>query len=146
MVKIYSTLSRKEEILKPRKGKKINFFVCGITVYDFSHLGHARTYIAFDMIAKYLRQKGYDVFYLQNVTDIDDKIIQRAKELGEDPKKLARRFEKEYRADMKALGVSAVNTYARATDHIAEIIDQIRRLLKKGYAYEIEGDGIYFDI
>ena len=149
MVKIYSTLSRKKEILKPldkARGKKLRLFVCGVTVYDFSHLGHARTYIAFDMIAKYLRQKGYDIFYLQNVTDIDDKIIQRANELGEDPKKLARRFEKEYRADMKALGVSAVNTYARATDHIAEIINQVRRLLKKGYAYEIKGDGIYFDI
>ena len=149
MVKIYSTLSRKKEILKPldkARGKKLRLFVCGVTVYDFSHLGHARTYIAFDMIAKYLRQKGYDIFYLQNVTDTDDKIIQRANELGEDPKKLARRFEKEYRADMKALGVSAVDAYARATDHIAEIIDQVRRLLKKGYAYEIEGDGIYFDI
>ncbi len=146
MVSIYSTLSRKKEVFKPRKSKKVNFFVCGVTTYDFSHVGHARTYIAFDMIAKYLRQRGYDVCYLQNVTDVDDKIIKRAQEVGESSKKLARRFEKEYLADMRALGVNAPNAYARATDYIPEIISQAQRLLKKGYAYEIEGDGIYFDI
>ncbi|MEK7542463.1 MAG: cysteine--tRNA ligase [Patescibacteria group bacterium] len=146
MLKIYSTLSRKKEILKSRKSKKINLFVCGVTTYDFSHLGHARTYIVFDMIAKYLRQRRYDVFYLQNVTDVDDKIIKRAREQGEDSGKLARRFEKEYLADMKTLGVNAVSKYARATDYIPEIMNQVQHLLGKGYAYEIEGDGIYFDI
>ena len=145
-MKIFNTLSRKKEILKPMVHKKLKLFVCGITAYDFSHIGHARTYIAFDMAAKYLRQKGYNVFYLQNVTDIEDKIIKRAQELNEDSKGLARRFEKEYMADMKALGVTAPTKYARATDHIAEIIDQVKRLLKKGYAYEIPDDGIYFDI
>ena len=145
-MRIYNTLSRKKEILKPMAHKKLKLFVCGPTVYDFSHIGHARTYIAFDMAAKYLRQKGYDVFYLQNVTDVDDKIIKRAQELNEDSKGLARRFEKEYLADMKALLVTSVTKYARATDHIPEIIDQVKRLLKKGYAYEIPNDGIYFDI
>ena len=149
MLKVYNTLSRKKEVLKPfdsAQGKKLTLFVCGVTAYDLSHIGHARTYIAFDMIVKYLRQKGLDVFYLQNVTDVDDKIIQRAKELGGNPRALARKFEKEYRADMKKLGVNAVTQYARATDYIPEIISQVERLLKKGYAYEIEGDGIYFDI
>ena len=88
MLKLYNTLSRKKEKFKPIKDKKVNLFVCGPTVYDFSHIGHARTYIVFDMIVKYLRQKGYDVFYLQNITDIDDKIINRAKK-KDFPEKLA---------------------------------------------------------
>ena len=145
MLRIYNTLSRKKETLKPRRGKKINIFVCGPTVYDLSHIGHARTYAAFDTLVKYLRQKEYDVFYLQNITDIDDKIINRAKEKGITPKKLARNFEKEYLKDMKSLSINSVSKYARATDYIQEIISQVKRLLKKGYAYQIK-DGIYYDI
>jgi cysteinyl-tRNA synthetase len=146
MIQTYSTLSRKKQELKLKTGKKLRVFVCGITTYDFSHIGHARTYIAFDMAVKYLRQKGYNVFYLQNVTDIDDKVIKRANEQNEDVIKLSRRFEKEYMADMKSLGVNAVSQYARATSCIKEIISQVERLLKKGFAYEIAGDGMYFDI
>lgn len=145
-MRIYNTLSRKKELLRPRSGKTFNIFVCGPTVYDFSHIGHARTYIAFDMIVKYLRYAGFDVWYLQNVTDVEDKIIQRAHELGQDPGILARRFEREYLKDAKSLGITSVTKYARATDHIPEIIEQVKRLLKKGYAYEIPDDGIYFDI
>jgi len=145
MLKVYNTLSRKKEIFKPRNGKKVNLFVCGPTVYDFSHLGHARTYIAFDVIVKYLRQNGYEVFYLQNITDIDDKIINRAKENNATPEKLARRFEKEYLDDIKSLKINGVTKYARATDHIKEIIGQVSRLNEKGCAYKIE-DGIYYDI
>jgi len=144
-LKIYNTLTRKKEIFKPRKGKKVNMFVCGPTVYDYAHIGHARTYIAFDVIVKYLRKKGYDVFYLQNITDVDDKIINRAKEEGISWKELARRFEREYKKDAKSLGVDSVSKYARATEHIKEIISQVERLLKKGFAYQIE-DGIYYDI
>ena len=153
-LKLYNTLSRKKEIFKPRKEKQVNLFVCGPTVYDFSHLGHARTYIAFDVIVKYLRQNGYDVFYLQNITDIDDKIINRAKELarkGEEDKSsfsaiaVARLFEKEYLDDVKSLKINGVTKYARATDHIEEIISQVSRLIEKGCAYRIE-DGIYYDI
>jgi len=163
MLKIYNTLSRKKEIFKPKKARKVNLFVCGPTVYDFSHIGHARTYIVFDMIAKYLRQKGYDVFYLQNITDVDDKIIKRAKEKKISPQKLAEDSEKEYLKDMKSLKIDSVTKYARATEHIKEIISQVKRLLKKGFAYQIpelpkegkgedEGnlhrlkDGIYYDI
>lgn len=145
MLKIYNTLSRKKEIFKPRKGKTINFFVCGITPYNFSHIGHARTYLVFDLIIKYLREKGFDVFYLQNITDIDDKIIKRAREKKISPQKLARGFEKEYLKDMKSLKVDSVTRYARATTHIKEIISQVKRLLKKGYAYKLK-DGIYYDI
>jgi len=144
-LKLYNTLSRKKEIFKPLKAKKVNLFVCGPTVYDFSHLGHARTYIVFDMIAKYLKEKGYNVFYLQNITDIDDKIIKRAKENKISPQKLASDFEKEYMTDINSLKIDSVTKYARATEHIKEIISQVERLLKKGYAYKIE-DGIYYDI
>ena len=145
MLKLYNTLSREKEIFKPRQGKKIKLFVCGPTVYDSAHLGHARTYIAFDMIAKYLRGGGYDVFYLQNITDIDDKIIKRAAERNIAPQKLARDFEKDYRNDMKALKVDGVTKYARATNYVKEILSQTKRLLSKGYAYQIK-DGIYYDI
>ena len=123
----------------------MNIFVCGPTVYDYSHIGHARTYLVFDMFAKYLKGQGFDVFYLQNITDIDDKIIKRAKEKKTTPQKLARHFEKEYLKDMKALKIDGVTKYARATDYIKEIILQVKILLKKGYAYRTE-DGIYYDI
>jgi len=145
MLKLYNTLTRKKEVFKSLRNKKVNFFVCGPTVYDFSHIGHARTYVIFDVIVKYLRQKRYDVFYLQNITDIDDKIINRAKEKKISPQKLARDFEKEYLKDIKDLKINSVTKYARATEHIKEIINQVQRLLKKGYAYQIE-DGIYYDI
>lgn len=130
---------------RPKKGKKVNLFICGITSYDFSHLGHARTYIVFDMIVKFLRKAGFDVFYLQNVTDIDDKIISRAKREKKNWREIARKFEKEYLKDMGKLKVDSVTKYARASEHIKEIISQVKRLLKAGFAYQIE-DGIYFDI
>src|SRR3990167_9110025 len=98
-LKLYNTLTRKKEIFKPIKDKRVNLFVCGITPYDYAHIGHAKTYVQFDVIAKYLRYKGYNVFYLQNVTDIDDKIIQRAKEKKVKPIDLARNSEKEYQKD-----------------------------------------------
>ena len=145
MLKVYNTLSRKKEIFRPLISKKINLFVCGVTPYDFTHIGHARTYVVFDMVAKYLRQKGYNVFYLQNITDIDDKIIKRANEKGFSWIKLSRKFEKEYLKDMNTLKINSVTKYARATDHIEEILSQIKRLIKNGYAYRIE-DGIYYDI
>ncbi len=145
MVKVYNTLSRRKETLKPLRDKNLKLFVCGPTVYDFSHIGHARTYIAFDAFAKYLKSVGFDVFYLQNITDVDDKIINRAKELGQSPQLIARNFEREYFKDMKALGVNSVKKYARATDHIKEIIKQVQILLQKGYAY-LAKDGVYYDI
>lgn len=145
-LKIYNTLTGKKDLFKPINGKKVNLFVCGPTVYDYSHIGHARTYIAFDAFVKYLRHIGYDVFYLQNITDLDDKIIARARERGVLPKDLATAFEKEYLKAMKILGVDSVSKYARATSYIKQIISQVKRLQEKGFAYKIEGDGIYFDI
>ncbi len=145
MLKIYNTLTRKKTIFKPLKNQEVQIFVCGPTVYDFPHLGHARTYIVFDMIAKYLRKEGFRVFYLQNITDIDDKIIKRAKEKGVSPRKLALGFEKEYLKAMKNLKINSISKYARATYHIKEIISQVSCLIKKGYAYRLE-DGVYYDI
>ncbi|MBI2042363.1 MAG: cysteine--tRNA ligase [Candidatus Nealsonbacteria bacterium] len=145
MLKVYNTLSRDKEILKTRKRDFLELFVCGPTVYDFSHIGHARTYVAFDVIVRYLKEKGFDVFYLQNITDIDDKIIQRAKEKNMPPLKMARNFEREYFKDMKALKVNSVTKYARATDYIKEIIVQVKKLRAKSFAYQIS-DGVYYDI
>ncbi|MGQ9718652.1 MAG: cysteine--tRNA ligase [Nitrososphaerales archaeon] len=144
-LRVYNTLKRKKEDFKPIDGKKVKMFVCGPTVYDLSHLGHARTYVAYDVIAKWLRYKGYDLFYLMNITDIDDKIIKRANEKRMDPLDLAKELEDSFFKDMKSLGIDSINLYARASDHISEIIDQIRRLLKKGFAYSVE-TGIYFDV
>ena len=145
MIKVQNTLSGRKETLKTKRGGILELFVCGPTVYDYSHLGHARTYVAFDVMVKYLKEKGYDVFYLQNITDIDDKIIQRAKEKKTSPRSLARQFEREYKKNMKELKVSSVTKYARATEHIKDIISQVERLKKKGFAYQIE-DGVYYDI
>lgn len=119
-------------------------YLFAVPPFDDAHIGHARTYIAFDVVARYLKYKGFSVFYLQNVTDVDDKIIQRAAELGASPKTLGRKFEQRYLEDMRALRVTNVNYYARATEHIPEIISQIERLIEKGYAYETQ-TGVYFD-
>ena len=145
-MEIVSTLGKRRETVKAPKSGQLRLFVCGPTVYDYSHIGHARTYLVFDAFARYLKSKGLNLYYLQNITDIDDKIIVRAKESGEKPLALARRFEKEYLKDMKALGITSVTKYARATDHVKEIVAQIETLLKKGYAYKIEGDGYYFNL
>lgn len=144
MLKIYNTMTRRKEILKPIHENRIKLFVCGPTVYDDSHIGHARTYISFDIIARYLKYRGFSVFYLQNITDIDDKIIKRASEIGVKPLELARKFERRYLEDMHALGVDNVNLYARATEHIPEIINQIKKLIENNFVYETE-NGVYFD-
>ena len=143
-MKVYNTMTRKKEELKPINKNRIKMFVCGPTVYDESHIGHGRTYIAFDVIARYLKYKGYSVFYLENITDIDDKIIKRASELGVEPLELAKKYERLYFKDMELLGVTNVNYYARAMEHLTEIINQIQTLLYKGFAYETS-TGVYFD-
>jgi len=144
-VKIYNTLTRKKEIFKPYHSRRVNLFVCGPTVYDYAHIGHAKTYIQFDIIVKYLRYRGYDVFYLQNITDLDDKIIKKAKIQKTTPSKIAKKFEKYFHEDEKKLAINSITKYARATDYIKEIIKQVKILEKKGYAYKIS-DGFYFDI
>ncbi|ACL16501.1 cysteine--tRNA ligase [Methanosphaerula palustris] len=144
-MELYSTLLRTVEPLVTLNPNRVSMFVCGPTVYDYSHLGHARTYVVFDVLAKYLRWTGKEVFYLQNITDVDDKIINRANAENVSQHDLSRRFEIEYLRDMRALGVDSVSYYARATTHIPEIINQVERLISRGAAYVTEG-GVYFNV
>jgi cysteinyl-tRNA synthetase len=145
VLRVYNTRSRTVEEFKPARGNRVYMFVCGPTVYDHSHIGHARTYLAYDIIARYLRSKGYSLFYLMNITDIDDKIINRANASGEDPLQMADRFTKEFMRDMEALGITSINLYAKASEHVPEIITQISTLVEKGYAYQLDGD-VYYDV
>ena len=145
MLKIYNTLTRKIEEFKPMHDGKVKMFVCGPTVYDYPHLGHAKTYTQFDFICRYIRKKGFDVFYLMNITDIDDKIINRAKENKVSAKDLAHQYEKIFMEDMKSLHNTSVNEFAKATNHIPNIIKQITTLVDNGFAYEIK-DGYYYDL
>ena len=145
MIRAWSTLTRQKEVLEPIEGNRLRLFVCGPTVYDWAHLGHAKTYTQFDLIARHLRHRGFDLVYLQNITDIDDKIIQRATERGVAWDDLAREFEARYKEDMEALGNTSVDRFARATEFIDEIVSQVRRLLEGGQAYELD-DGIYFHV
>jgi cysteinyl-tRNA synthetase len=144
MIKIYNTLTGKKEALPD--APKLRLFVCGPTVYDYPHIGNARTFVTFDMFVRYLRSRRINVFYLQNITDIDDKIIDRAKQEGTTWDDVARRYEKIFMDDMKGLEVVSVDRYARATDFIPDIIKQVKTLIEKRHAYLIEGDGWYFDL
>ncbi|MFA4887470.1 MAG: cysteine--tRNA ligase [Candidatus Nanoarchaeia archaeon] len=144
-LKIYNTLTRKKEIFKPFNDKKVKMFVCGPTVYSYIHAGNAKTFVQFDAIAKYLRYKGYNLTYIQNVTDIDDKIIRKAEEEKTTWKEISNKYTKLFLEDAKNLGISAVDNYPRATDYIPEIISQVQRLIKKGFAYKIS-DGYYYDL
>jgi cysteinyl-tRNA synthetase len=142
---VFNTLTRRLELFEPLVGRRVFMFVCGPTVYDYSHLGHARTYVFYDTLARFLRKLGYSLFYLQNITDVDDKIVNRAAEEGRDPIELAREFESYYYEDMRALNITSVNLYARASDYLKEIFEQIEALIKLGKAYVTES-GVYFDI
>jgi len=144
-LKIYNTMTGEEEEFKPIHGNRVNMFVCGPTVYDLTHIGHARTYIAYDIIARYLRYKGYSLFYLMNITDVDDKIINRAKEKNFNPIDLAQQYTVEFYKDMASLRINSVNLFAKASEYVAEIIAQVNTLLEKGYAYIVDGD-VYYDI
>lgn len=143
---LYNTLSKQVEPFEPRDKEAVQMFVCGPTVYDLSHLGHAKTYIQMDILARTLRYLDYKVFYLQNITDIDDKIIERARHNNISWQVLRDQFEAEYKQDMAALGNTSVTQYARATDHILDIIGQVETLIGKSHAYVIDGDGVYFEI
>jgi cysteinyl-tRNA synthetase len=143
MLKIHNTLTRQKEEFKPLEPGKVRLYVCGITVYDYCHLGHARMMVAFDMVTRYLRHSGYDVNYVRNITDIDDKIIQRAHANGESTAALTARFIAAMHEDERALGVLPPDCEPRATAAIAEIIAMIEQLIVRGYAY-VGGNGDVF--
>ncbi|WP_309113315.1 cysteine--tRNA ligase [Saccharothrix sp.] len=144
-VRLFNTLTKRKEPFEPMTPGVVRMFVCGPTVYDFSHIGHAKTYTHFDFVARYLKKRGYQVTYAQNITDVDDKIIKRAAELGVAPRELSARFEARYLEDMAALHNTSVDTYERAHDHIDDIVAQVQALIDRGHAYRLD-DGWYFDL
>jgi cysteinyl-tRNA synthetase len=144
-LKIYNSLTKAKEPFVPVTPKKIGIYVCGMTVYDYCHLGNARVFIFFDLLVKYLRSLGYEVLYVRNITDIDDKIIKRAEKLNESAISLAERMINEQHQDEKALLISPPDIEPRVTKHLPEIIQIITSLIEKKYAYEVNGD-VYYDI
>src|SRR5205823_2337 len=144
-LRVYNTLSRKKEAFVPLHGKRVSMFVCGITPQDQTHLGHAKTYVAFDVVARYLRSKGYHVFYLQNVTDIEDRIIAKMKSTRRAWDDIVAQYFAEFRDVMERLQCTSVDVYAFATDYIDEIVEQIQGLIRKGHAYVAEDKSVYFD-
>ncbi len=144
-LKIYNTRTRSLEVFKPLNGNRVFMFVCGPTVYDYSHIGHARVFVFFDVVARWLRRLGYSLFYIVNITDVDDKIVSRAAEEGVHPLDLARKYEKYFLEDMASLNVVSPNLYARASDYLREIFEQVEKLVRGGHAY-VTPTGVYFDI
>jgi cysteinyl-tRNA synthetase len=144
-IRVYNSLSRKKEEFVPLHGNRVSLFVCGLTPQDQTHMGHAKTYVAFDIVARYLRHKGYHVFYLQNVTDIEDRIIAKMKSTGRAWNEIVRQFFAEYLDVMDKLHCTSVDVYAFATDYIDEIVEQIQGLIGKGHAYVAEDKSVYFD-
>ncbi|MDN5332658.1 MAG: cysteinyl-tRNA synthetase [Tepidanaerobacteraceae bacterium] len=142
-MKIYNTLTKRKEEFRPLNDNKVTIYACGPTVYDYFHVGNARVFITFDMVRNYLKYKGYDVKFVQNFTDIDDKMIKRANEEGITVKELGDRFIEEYFKDADALNIQRADVHPRATEHIQDIIEFIKVLIEKGYAYVVDGD-VYF--
>ena len=146
MLQVYNTLTRKKEPFTPLEEGKVRMYVCGVTTYDYCHIGHARMFVAFDVIARYLRHRGYDLTYVRNITDIDDKILNRAKENGELYSDLTARFIAASHEDEAALNVQRPDVEPRATAHIDEIITLIERLIRDDYAYKVSNGDVYYAV
>lgn len=142
-ITIYNSLTRKNEEFRPLNGKQVLMYVCGITPYDEVHLGHARVYVAFDVISRHLKRSGFTVKFVQNFTDIDDKIIKRAKEKGISAAELSNRYIEDYFLQMDKLNIKRADVYPKVTENIEHIIGFIQKLIKNGYAYEMNGDVNY---
>lgn len=146
MLKIYNSLTKRKEAFKPLEPRKVKIYVCGMTVYDYNHIGHARSFVVFDVIIRYLRSQDYDVTYVRNITDIDDKIINRAKENNESCESLTSRFIQAMHEEDAALGLQRPNHEPRATEFIPQIIKLIQTLIDKGYAYIADNGDVYYDV
>lgn len=146
MLHVFNTLTRRKEPFKPLNEGKVNMYVCGVTTYDLCHIGHARTYVTFDMITRYLKHRGYDVNYVRNITDVDDKIIKRAAENNEDPNQLTNRFIAAMHEDLDALGVARPNKEPRVTESMDDIIALIEKLETNGNAYRTEQGDVMFAV
>lgn len=142
---IYNSRSRKKEEFKTLQPGKVNMYVCGVTVYDDPHVGHARCYVSFDAIHRHLLARGYEVTYARNFTDVDDKIIKRAQEMGISTEELAQRYIQSFTEDMKALGILPATIEPKATEHIEDIVTAVQGLIEKGHAYAVDGD-VYFAV
>src|SRR4030066_11345 len=142
---LYNTLTKRKESLEPLHKGKLGIYVCGVTVYDQSHLGHAKSAINFDVIVRWLRHRGFDVNHITNFTDVDDKIIARANEMGIDPLRLSQQMIDEYFRDMDALRIRRASVYPKASDSMVDIIRMIQGLIDQGYAYESNGS-VYFSV
>ncbi|CAN4121835.1 unnamed protein product [Withania somnifera] len=138
-------MTRQKEVFKPKEPGRVKMYVCGVTSYDFSHIGHARAYVAFDLLYRYLRYLGYEVVYVRNFTDVDDKIIRRANELGEDPTALSGRYCQEFLKDMDDLQCLQPTHQPRVTEHMEQIKEMIAKIMANGCAYTIDGD-VYFSV
>lgn len=145
MLRIYNTVTKRKEEFKPVKKGEVGIYVCGPTVYDHSHIGHARTYLAFDIMVRYLEHRGYKVKYVQNITDVDDKMVARANREGISVAELAETFTRSYYEDMEALKVRPPDVQPRATGHILEMSELIQKLIDRGKAYVVDGD-VYYDV
>lgn len=143
-MRLYNTMTRQKEEFVPLVEGKVKMYSCGPTVYNYFHIGNARPFIMFDLLRNYLIYRGYDVEFVQNFTDVDDKIINKANEEGVSPFDIAERYIKEYFVDADGLGIKRADVHPRVTDNIQEIIDFIQALIDKGYAYAVEGD-VYYD-
>jgi cysteinyl-tRNA synthetase len=146
MLKIYNSIAREKQTFVPIVAGKVSMYVCGMTVYDFCHLGHARVMVVFDMVNRWLRSSGFDVNYVRNITDIDDKIIKRANENGESITELTQRFIDAMNEDSDALGILRPDIEPRATAHIQGMIDMIRALIEKGHAYHAENGDVFYSV
>ncbi len=146
MLQIYNTLTRQKEDFKPLKPGKVDMYVCGITIYDYCHVGHARTYVSFDVMNRYLRHLGYDVTYVRNITDVDDKIIKRANENNEAINDLTVRMTKAMHDDFDALNMLRADIEPTVTGHMDEIIAMVERLITKGHAYVATNGDVLFDV
>ena len=146
MLSLYNTLSHKKEQFRPISKNKVGIYVCGLTVYDYTHLGHARMLVAFDVIVRHLRAKGMDVHYVRNITDVDDKILARAAERGEVFSDLTTRFIDAMHQDEKALAILPPDSEPRATDYIPQMINMIEVLIKKDHAYKADNGDVYFSV
>ncbi|MGJ7456209.1 cysteine--tRNA ligase [Halomonas sp. RA08-2] len=145
-MQIYNTLTRRKEIFTPIESGRVRMYVCGMTVYDYCHLGHARVMVAFDVITRYLRYRGYDVTYVRNVTDIDDKILRRAEENGESIASLTERMIEAMHEDEARLSVLPPDREPRATRHVDDILSMIETLIAKGYAYAADNGDVYYRV
>ncbi|BEU03823.1 cysteine--tRNA ligase [Agarivorans sp. OAG1] len=146
MLQIYNTLTRKKQAFKPLVEGKVGMYVCGVTIYDYCHIGHARTFVAFDTVARYLRWSGYELNFVRNITDVDDKIIKRAAENGESCDALTERFTKAMHADFDALNMLRPDIEPRVTTHMPEIIEVIEKLIANGHAYVADSGDVLFEV